>query len=249
MSPEGPATTAPVAPAARAARSAKPSFIRRVGRTAFSPVGVILLGAVCYTDYRRRKGEKLAKLEGDKKVLVLPFHKMKIVETKTPSAMSAYSTLTPSEDKLVEIEVKELVELIHSAASDSNVVALYGIFGHGFQFSSGGAGHVEEIRNALKVFRESHRVHKEPNIAHDEVLLKNGHGSPKPAYAFADTFSNPSDPSNTEYYLASAFSHIHLQKQGEVALFGAAKSQFFLRQFLEDYGIKVDVFKRGKYKS
>jgi hypothetical protein len=79
-------------------------------------------------------------------------------------------------------------------------------------------------------------------------LFKDGHGTPKPAYAFADSFWNPGDASNNEYNLASAFSHNHLQNQGEIALFGASKSHFFLPEFLDERGIKVDVSKRGKYK-
>jgi hypothetical protein len=83
------------------------------------------------------------------------------------------------------VEVSELVDAIHAAAQDPNVVALYGIFGNGFRFSSGGWAHVEEVRNALKVFRESHRIHREPNLTHERVLTRNGNATPKPAYAYA----------------------------------------------------------------
>lgn len=57
------------------------------------------------------------------------------------------------------------------------------------------------------------------------------------------------EPSNKEYYLASIFTHIHLQRNGELALFGLVSPQYFLRDFLRKYGIQVHVFKHGEYKN
>lgn len=68
-------------------------------------------------------------------------------------------------------------------------------------------------------------------------------------FAYADTFANPMDPVNKEYYLASVFPGLHLQSQGELNLFGFSMSYPFLRGALDKYGIKVDVFKHGKYKN
>ena len=150
---------------------------------------------------------------------------------------------------LSQVEVRELVDAIHAAAQDPNVVALYGVFGHGYRFSSGGWGHIEEVRNAIKVFRESHRIHREPNLAHEQVLTRNGNSTPKPTYAYADSFANPLDSGNAEYYLASVFSRIHLQAQGELNLFGMGASNTFIRDFLKKYGITAHVFKHGAYKS
>jgi hypothetical protein len=144
--------------------------------------------------------------------------------------------------------VKELVDVIHKAAEDPNIVALYGYFGHGFTSSFGGWAQVEEVRNALKVFGESHRLHREPNLNHDDVLVRNG-PTPKYSFAFADSFANPMDAGNKEYYLASAFSHVHLQSEGELNLFGLGASQMFLRGTLDRYGVKAHVFKHGKYKN
>ena len=119
-----------------------------------------------------------------------------------------------------------------------------------FRFNSGGWGHVEEVRNALKVFRESHRIHREPNLAHEKVLIRNGNSTPKPMYAYADSFANPLDSAgNQEYYLASVFSRIHLQAQGECNLFGMGSANTFIRDFLKKYGITAHVFKHGVYKS
>lgn len=190
--------------------------------------------------------------KGDKKrVLVLPFYRIKLVEAKKPSFSTTLESLSASgdDDTVMEVEVNQLVDAIHAAAQDPNVVALYGVFGHGFRFSSGGWGHCEEVRNALKVFRETHRIHREPNVTHEVVLRRNSDSSPKAMFAYADSFANPLDSGNQEYYLASAFSRIHLQAQGECNLFGMGASNTFVNDFLKKYGITAHVFKHGAYKS
>ncbi len=188
--------------------------------------------------------------KGDKKrVLVLPFYRMKLVETRKPSLGAILESFRDNsdDDAIMEVEVNQLVDAIHAAAQDPNVVALYGVFGHGFRFSSGGWGHCEEVRNALKVFRESHRLHREPNVTHD--VRCNSDLSPKASFAYADSFANPLDSGNQEYYLASVFSHIHLQAQGECNLFGMGSSSTFAKGFLQKYGITAHVFKHGVYKN
>lgn len=77
------------------------------------------------------------------------------------------------------MEVLDLVKTIRAAAKDPTVVALYGIFGHGYEFSSGGWGHVDEVRDALLAFRASPAAID----AGDDV----GGSTPrtKPLYAFA----------------------------------------------------------------
>ena len=87
--------------------------------------------------------------------------------------------------RTTQIEVSELVEIIHAAAQDPSIAALYGTFGHGFNFRAGGWAHVEEVRNALKVWRESHRVHLEPNLNHDTIINRPSNGAAKPSYAYA----------------------------------------------------------------
>jgi hypothetical protein len=84
-----------------------------------------------------------------------------------------------------QIEVSKLVEIIHSAAQDPSISVLYGTFGHGFNFRAGGWAHVEEVRNALKVWRESHRVHLEPNLSHNAIINRPSNGAAKPSFAYA----------------------------------------------------------------
>jgi len=151
-------------------------------------------------------------------------------------------------DNIQEIEVQELVDLIHDAAADSNIKAIFGEFGRGRTFM-GGAADLEEIRNALRVFQESHRVHNEPNLSYEPVLQRNSNNSPRLLYAYADSFESPDKPENPDYFLASQFTHIHLQKQGCLNLFGYSASIPFFREFLEKHNVKVHVYKHGPFKN
>lgn len=191
----------------------------------------------------------------EKKVLVLPFHRMKIVERKKGSKIKLQDLIlnsnNPDDDRILEVELQHLIHVIHEAAKDPEIVALYGTFGNGFRFECGGYSHVEEIRNAVRVFNESHRRHYERSTA----LGKNGNGDGKDkpeqkfSYAFADTFDHPVDSGNKEYFLASAFSDIIMQKRGNLNLFGVSTSNTFVLGALEKYGVKAHVFKHGKYKN
>jgi protease-4 len=99
----------------------------------------------------------------------------------------------------------------------------------------------------LRVFRESHRRHHEPNLKYETQVIPRTES--KPLYAFSDSFSSLGDPANKEYYLASIFTDIHLQKNGELNLFGMVSQGFFIRDFLVKYGVSVHVFKHGIYKN
>jgi hypothetical protein len=127
----------------------------------------------------------------------------------------------------------------------------YGRFGHGFGFETGGWAHVEEVRNALQVFRESHRAHRAPNMNHDPFMIGTTSATPKPLYAYADTFAHPASGSGgiREYYLATAFTHVQLQQQGALNLFGLHATNSFFKDALNKYGVKVHVFKHGAYKN
>lgn len=262
-------TIVPAAPAAAAAvarSTTTPGYgiLRRLQRAttgSLALVGIGALAAIAY-EYRSMKQVRdeekcLTAADGSdndeakkKRVLVLPFHRMRLVETKKNQFGNLTSRLADDGDeRILEVEVHELVQVIHAAAQDPTICALYGTFGHGFQFRAGGWAHIEEIRNALQVWRESHRLHVEPNLNYDKILVRPGNGSAKPSYAYADSFADPDDKGNKEYLVACAFSHIHMQKNGELNLFGVASSNPFFRQFMEKYGIKAHVFKHGKYKN
>ena len=70
--------------------------------------------------------------------------------------------------------------------------------------------HIEEIRNAIRIFNESHRVHRDPNVNHNPVFALVRNGEPKPSYAFGYGYRW------NEYFLASAFSYVSLQARGNL---------------------------------
>jgi hypothetical protein len=234
--------------------SSRPRLLHRlVGSLKRNPIkSIVALELALVMGYYITKKEEEDK---NKKVLVLPFHRMKIVEKKETDMRSLFRNQLASaggsgaDNAPIEMQVDELVQLIHHAASDPNIVALYGIFGHGFGFETGGWGHIEEIRNALQIFRESHRTHREPNLQHETLLKRHGNGIPKPLYAYADTFAHPAGLGTQEYYLATAFTHIQLQPQGDLNLFGLHATHSFLKDALHKYGVKIHVFKHGLYKN
>lgn len=208
------------------------------------------------SSYQDRKRQKQAEEEDakTKKVLVLPFYKMKLVEESKSNPLSSLLSNPPtggSGDKTVEMSVDQVVELIHQAAVDPQIVAMYGILGHGSGFATGGWAHMEELRNALLVFQQSHRRHKEPNRNYAETNER-PLPKPKPMYLYTNTFASPTPSGGAdmkEYYLASAFTHLHLQPQGDLNLFGLHATNTFYRDFLAKYGITVHVWKHGKYKN
>eukprot|EP00429_Kryptoperidinium_foliaceum_P001435 CAMPEP_0176020814 /NCGR_PEP_ID=MMETSP0120_2-20121206/10093_1 /TAXON_ID=160619 /ORGANISM="Kryptoperidinium foliaceum, Strain CCMP 1326" /LENGTH=756 /DNA_ID=CAMNT_0017353919 /DNA_START=61 /DNA_END=2328 /DNA_ORIENTATION=- len=196
--------------------------------------------ASSYQDRATRK-----KLEAEdakeKKVLVLPFYKMKLVEESRRNSLRSLLSSNPASNN-VEMSIDECIKVIHEAAADPQIVALYGIMGHGFEFTTGGWAHVEELRNALLVFQQSHRRHVEPGKS----------TSGEEAKPYTNTFTSPTPSGGTDmkdYYLASVFSHIHLQTQGDLALFGLHTTNTFYRDFLSKYGITVHTWKHGIYKN
>lgn len=250
-------------------------ILRRLGSTAKTSFALVGLGTTVYGANEIKKYndahpdlpyETSTSKEGQKNVLVLPFHRMKIVEQKKKkfSISSLSSKLSDDDSGVVEVEIKELVDAIHAAAEDPNIVALHGKFGHCFGFNCGGFAHVEEIRNAIRVFNESHRRHFEPqkkiretggkddNANHEKernASFCNIGAKKKISYAFADTFDHPMDPGNKEYFLASAFSQVHMQTRGNVNLFGVSATNCFLADAFEKYGLTVHVFKHGHFKN
>ncbi|KAL3804397.1 hypothetical protein HJC23_011325 [Cyclotella cryptica] len=178
-----------------------------------------------------------------KKVLLLPLDCLKVVEKRKTGNFDMSSLLQQrNKQPTIVLETKELVDIIQKAAADPNISALYADFGEGMRYPLEYA-HIEEIRNALRIFNESHRVHRSPNIDHNPVFALPRNGNPKVSFAFGHSFGW------REYFLASAFSNIHLQPRGHLALGGTTVSNIFLRDMLVKYGIKAHVFKHGDFKT
>ena len=200
----------------------------------------VVAGGIGYRKYKAE--ERLVEDSKKKKVLVLPFYKMKIVEEKksSPSALLEnlavrFGGTNGASNNVIEMQADELIRVIHEAADDPTIESMYGIFGNGGTISTGGWAHLEEIRNALEVFAIKSNQQQEDG------------GSKKAMYAYSNTFGGPQ--SMKEYYLASVFQQIHLQSQGDLNLYGLHATNAFFRDFLKKYGITVDVWKHGVYKN
>ena len=234
------------------------SILRRLGSATKTSFAIVGLGTSVYAAKELHGITNATSSSNDlnarkKNILVLPFHRMKIVEEKKQSLSTFLDKISSKEDGIMEVEIRELVDVINAAASDPDVVALHGTFGSGFGFQCGGYAHVEEIRNAIRMFNESHRRHYEgqhgtSDIANDDQD-ENTNRVKKMSYAFADSFDSPIDPGNKEYFLASAFSQVNMQPRGSMQLFGASTSNVFLSDAFKMYGMKAHVFKHGQYKN
>mmetsp|Transcript_15936 Transcript_15936/g.31781 ORF Transcript_15936/g.31781 Transcript_15936/m.31781 type:complete len:729 (+) Transcript_15936:109-2295(+) len=179
--------------------------------------------------------------KGGKFVLVLPFHSLRLVEKKGPS-LDIEGVKSRDKIPAITMEVTELVDIIHAAAADPKICALHADFDEGMRYPMGYA-HIEEVRNAIRIFNESHRVHRDPNVGHNPVFAMPRNGEPKSSFAFGHSFDW------NQYYLASAFSYVHLQTRGDLHLFGTTVMNTFFGPAFEKYGIKAHVFKHGDYKT
>ena len=88
-----------------------------------------------YTTDTDEDGNEVKKLV--KKVLVVPFDNLKLVEERSSGGFNAKSLMNRSgKQPTITLEVKDFVDVIHKAASDSNVSALYADFGEGMRYVS-----------------------------------------------------------------------------------------------------------------
>jgi hypothetical protein len=72
-----------------------------------------------------------------KRVLVLPFDNLKLVEERKSGDFNVRSVLQQRGKRpTILLETKELVEIIHNAAADPNITALYADFGEGMRYVS-----------------------------------------------------------------------------------------------------------------
>ncbi|MDH4280358.1 MAG: S49 family peptidase, partial [Acidimicrobiia bacterium] len=118
--------------------------------------------------------------------------------------------------------VRDIVDTLDRAAEDDRVIAVVARLGN----SGIRLGHAQEIRDAVERFRRSG----------------------KSAFAFAETFGE-SGQATIDYYLASAFSEIHLMPLGEMAITGMLARGRFIRGLLDRLGVVVDLHHREEYKS
>lgn len=115
-------------------------------------LSVAALGA--YYEYHQWRLEAIDQAPS-KSVLYIPFHRLELTGAREASLGAAiYDLLTRNNrkdgDVSVETNLQELVDVLHHAAADPNIVAVYGMFGHGSQLDEIGWADLEEIRTALR---------------------------------------------------------------------------------------------------
>ncbi|MFQ5767195.1 MAG: signal peptide peptidase SppA, partial [Acidobacteriota bacterium] len=118
--------------------------------------------------------------------------------------------------------LRDLVEALEKAGTDDRVMGLVAHVGGG----GSGMGMVQEIRDAVKGFRERGKF----------------------AVAFAETFGEGS-PGNIGYYMAAAFDEIWLQPSGDVNLTGLMAETLFIRDALKKLGVTPRFDHRKEYKN
>ncbi len=123
------------------------------------------------------------------------------------------------------VVLHEAVDALHAAAGDDRVKALAVRLGHG----GVGFAQAQDLHAAVRHFR----------------------GSGKPAYAFAETISSGmggAGGSTVHAYLTSAFDQVWMQPSGDYGLTGFRIESPFLRDLLDELGIKPRVGQREAYK-
>lgn len=120
------------------------------------------------------------------------------------------------------VVLRDVVDALDRGAGDDRITALVVRLGNG----SIQLGHAQEIRDAVGRFR----------------------AAGKKAYAFAETFGETGQ-ATVNYYLATAFSEIHLMPLGEVTATGLLARGQFIRGLLDKLGVVVDFDHREEYKS
>lgn len=147
-----------------------------------------------------------------------------ILVTKVDSAFLEHSTQANFSNFLSAPQptIRQIVDALDKAKDDERVKALV------FSIKGGGIplAHIQEIRTAVKRFRESG----------------------KRAYIYSSSYGDYGQGLGL-YYLASAFEKISMQPVGMVLVNGISAEIPFVRSALDKIGVKPEVIQREEYKS
>lgn len=149
----------------------------------------------------------------DSIVLTLPFGEG-LSDVPEQAGFSSFGPPPPS--------VYQILEAIEAAKDDPRVKSIVATLGEGGLALS----HIEEIRTALKDFRESG----------------------KPTYIYAPSYGEAAGGLG-RYYLASAFETIWMQPMGVVSIPGINAEVPYFRGVLDTLGISPQFFQRHEYKT
>ena len=127
--------------------------------------------------------------------------------------------LLPSEEfaAMRQLGLNDILNNISKAKSDNNIA---GIFIEPYYLSTG-IGTIEEIREALKDFKESGKF----IISYSEIYTQGA------------------------YYLASVSDEIYLNPTGDLPLYGLGARVVFLKEAMDRLGIEAQIIRHGTYKS
>jgi protease IV len=158
--------------------------------------------------------ERNAKLT-DHSLLVLRLGDRPLAEGINPSRLNMF--LSGVRQK----SIVDIIKILNAAKEDSRIAGLIvKIEGNGFSLA-----HVQEIRAALKDFKQSK----------------------KPIYAYADTLGEGGNGTGA-YYLSALAGEVWLQPRGSLNLTGMILESYFMRDLLDQYLIKPQLDKREAYK-
>ncbi|MBX7199984.1 MAG: signal peptide peptidase SppA [Rhodospirillaceae bacterium] len=121
-----------------------------------------------------------------------------------------------------QVSLHDTLLAIKRAKTDSHVVAIKA----SLSSPSLGLAQIQELREAVADFR----------------------ASGKPAYLYSETIGE-GDGALPGYYLASAFGDIWVQPSGTVGIAGIGTEEFFLKKFLDRFGLKASFVQRKEFKS
>lgn len=131
-----------------------------------------------------------------------------------PSLMDPFPFMQPT--------LRNVIDTLENAKNDKRVRGLV-VKLNGASISS---AHIEELRKAIKSFKESSKFTKVYSPSYNDAM-----------------------GGLSQYYLASSFDEIWMQPVGMVSMSGASMEMPFAKNAMEKLGIRADFFQREEYKS
>jgi protease-4 len=120
------------------------------------------------------------------------------------------------------VSFEDTLLAVHRAKTDSRVMGIKA----NLSTQTLGIAQIQELREAIADFR----------------------ASGKPAYLYSETIGEGEGALPT-YYLAASFGDIWVQPSGNVGIAGIGAEEFFLKKFLDRFGVKGSFVQRKEYKS